>query len=63
MGRRYLFVTVTSGTAFVEHDAEEGASFALHMLLNGQRLHSRPTLAACEPSFNEGFLFELPISA
>lgn len=69
--RRYLFLHILGGKAFIEHlnaPAYPGnsadttrpcATFKLHVLFRGQRFKSRPTPVACEPDLSEGFLLEL----
>nr|KAG5695562.1 hypothetical protein BaRGS_033984 [Batillaria attramentaria] len=63
--RRYLYLKIRGGKAFMDQLAEEdtgqasSASFTLHLHFRGQRFKSRPAPCAVEPSFDEGFLLEL----
>lgn len=63
--RRYLFLQIIGGKAFIEHlqdDPYPGLSkplFTVHILFRGQRFKSRPVPCACEPDIQEGFLLEL----
>ena len=65
--RRYLYLNVQGGKAFLEHlnepDAIPGqkvsAYFTLHIYFRNQRFRSRPVACAVEPEFDEGFLLEL----
>ena len=65
--RRYLYLQVLGGKAFLEHlqDSEplpghsSAATFTLHVCYKGQRFKSRPVPCACEPDIQEGFLLEL----
>ncbi|RUS90786.1 hypothetical protein EGW08_001405 [Elysia chlorotica] len=65
--RRYLYLNVQGGKAFLEHlnepDAVPGqkvsAYFTLHIYFRNQRFRSRPVACAVEPEFDEGFLLEL----
>lgn len=61
--KRYLFLQVSGGKAFLEHlqDSEDScqATLTLHVHFRGQRFHSKPVPCACEPNFCEGFLLEL----
>ena len=64
--RRYLYLQVLGGKAFLEH-LQEGdplpgqvtSTFALHINFRGQRFKSRPVPCACEPDIQEGFLLEI----
>ena len=64
--RRYLYLQVLGGKAFLEH-LQEGQplpgqvtpNFSLHINFRGQRFRSRPTPCACDPDIQEGFLLEL----
>ncbi|XP_055892466.1 centrosomal protein of 76 kDa-like [Biomphalaria glabrata] len=65
--RRYLYLLVNGGRAFLEHleDPEAlpgqkvSAYFTLHIYFRNQRFRSRPVPCAVEPEFDEGFLLEL----
>ncbi|XP_052230366.1 centrosomal protein of 76 kDa-like [Dreissena polymorpha] len=64
--RRYLYLYIKSGKAFLEHiDDDSGTPgqvtsyFTFHILFRGQRFKSRPVACACEPDIDEGFLLEL----
>ncbi|ELT93283.1 hypothetical protein CAPTEDRAFT_130762 [Capitella teleta] len=64
--RRYLFVQILGGKAFLEHLQEPeslpghaASYFTLHLHFRGQRFKSRPVGCACEPDIQEGFLLEL----
>lgn len=66
-GRRYLYVKVKGGRAFVDHVREETvkyrtenqSSLFIHLSLDGQRYASQGAQCVCEPKINEGFLFDL----
>lgn len=65
-GRRYLYLHIKSGKAFLEHiDENDGTPgqvasyFTFHVHFRGQRFKSRPVACACEPDIDEGFLLEL----
>ena len=65
-GRRYLYLHIKSGKAFLEHiDENDGTPgqvasyFSFHIHFRGQRFKSRPIACACEPDIDEGFLLEL----
>ena len=65
--RRYLFLQILGGKAFLEHlqDTEilpghsMGPTFTLHLCFRGQRFKSRTVPCACEPDIKEGFLLEM----
>jgi centrosomal protein CEP76 len=64
--RRYLYMQLVGGKAFLEHLNEPEAtpgtmtsSLTVHINFRGQRFRSRATPCACEPDFQEGFLLEL----
>ncbi|XP_064610638.1 centrosomal protein of 76 kDa-like isoform X2 [Liolophura sinensis] len=64
--RRYLYMQVLGGKAFLDHlqepeplPGQSPTTFTLHIHFRGQRLRSRPVPVACEPAINEGFLLEL----
>lgn len=64
--RRYLFIQILGGRAFLEHvqdgsplPGQPSSFFTLHVHFRGQRFKSRPTPCACEPDIQEGFLLEL----
>ena len=62
--KRYLFLQVRGGRAFLDH-LQDGhtphshASLTLHALFCGQRFRTRPAPCSCEPNLRESFLFEL----
>ena len=64
--KRYVFLRVTGGKAFVEHLQESEMTpehtytvFTLHVHFRQQRFKSRPVPCSCEPNIQEGFLLEL----
>jgi centrosomal protein CEP76 len=64
--RRYLYLYIKAGKAFLEHIEENNGApgqvasyFTFHILFRGQRFKSRPVACACEPDIDEGFLLEL----
>ncbi|KAL4235276.1 Centrosomal protein of 76 kDa [Mactra antiquata] len=64
--RRYLYLYIKAGKAFLEHIEEDNgvggqvlSYFTFHILFRGQRFKSRPVACACEPDIDEGFLLEL----
>eukprot|EP00731_Ephydatia_muelleri_P026239 Em0018g339a len=61
--KRYVFLQVLGGKAFLDHLQESESSlqqfFILHVHFRGQRLCSKPIPCSCEPAFHEGFLLEL----
>ena len=64
--RRYLYLQVLGGRAFLEHLQEPEpypgqvtSTFSLHINFRGQRFKSRPTPCAVDPDIQEGFLLEL----
>lgn len=64
--RRYLYLYIKSGKAFLEHIEEDTGNpgqvasyFTFHVLFRGQRFKSRPVACACDPDIDEGFLLEL----
>ena len=64
--RRYLYLQVLGGRAFLDHLQETPSLpgqitsiFTLHLNFRGQRFRSRPTPCACEPDLQEAFLLEL----
>lgn len=64
--RRYLYVQVLGGKAFLEHLQEPEKSpgviwSTLTLCLNfrNQRFRSKPVPCACEPDLQEGFLLEV----
>ncbi|XP_066481255.1 centrosomal protein of 76 kDa isoform X1 [Tiliqua scincoides] len=64
--RRYLYLQVLSGKAFLEHLQEPEplpgqtcSTFTLCLHFRNQRFRSKPVPCACEPDFNDGFLLEI----
>lgn len=64
--RRYLYLQVLGGKAFLEHLQEPEplpgqvcSTFILHLHFRNQRFHSKPVPCACEPDLQEGFLLEV----
>ncbi|XP_026781878.3 centrosomal protein of 76 kDa isoform X1 [Pangasianodon hypophthalmus] len=64
--RRYLYLQVLGGKAFLEHLQEPEplpgqvcSTFTLHLHFRNQRFHSKPVPCACEPDLQEGFLLEV----
>ncbi|TSK34864.1 Centrosomal protein of 76 kDa [Bagarius yarrelli] len=64
--RRYLYLQVLGGKAFLEHLQEPDplpgqvcSTFTLHLHFRNQRFHSKPVPCACEPDLQEGFLLEV----
>lgn len=61
--KRYVYVSFHGGKAFLEaartEDGED-ATLSLNISFNGQRFRGQRVLSCCDPSFTEGFLFELP---
>ena len=57
--KRYVFLQVLGGKAFLDHLQESESSlqqfFILHVHFRGQRLCSKPIPCSCEPAFHEGF--------
>nr|XP_045583392.1 centrosomal protein of 76 kDa-like [Procambarus clarkii] len=66
-GRRYLYLRVCGGRAFVDYLGKEGipspaggqASLNIHLALHNQRFAIYGVPCVCEPKINEGFLFDL----
>ncbi|XP_010878657.1 centrosomal protein of 76 kDa isoform X1 [Esox lucius] len=64
--RRYLYLQVQGGKAFLEHLQEPEplpgqvcSTFALYLHFRNQRFRSKPVPCACEPDLQEGFLLEM----
>ncbi|XP_003219767.2 centrosomal protein of 76 kDa isoform X1 [Anolis carolinensis] len=64
--RRYLYLQVLGGKAFLEHLQEPEplpgqtcSTFTLCLHFRNQRFRSKPVPCACEPDFNDGFLLEV----
>lgn len=64
--RRYLYLQVLGGKAFLEHLQEPEplpgqvcSTFTLHLHFRNQRFNSKPVPCACEPDIQEGFLLEV----
>ncbi|XP_054897838.1 centrosomal protein of 76 kDa isoform X2 [Poeciliopsis prolifica] len=64
--RRYLYLQVLGGKAFLEHlqDSEPlpgqvCPTFTLYLHFRNQRFRSKPVPCACEPDLKEGFLLEI----
>ncbi|XP_034467299.1 centrosomal protein of 76 kDa isoform X1 [Hippoglossus hippoglossus] len=64
--RRYLYLQVLGGKAFLEHLQEPEplpgqvcSTFTLYVHFRNQRFHSKPVPCACEPNLEEGLLFEI----
>ncbi|XP_069476932.1 centrosomal protein of 76 kDa isoform X2 [Ambystoma mexicanum] len=64
--RRYLYLQVLGGKAFLEHLQEPpplpgqvSSSFTLCLHFRNQRFRSKPVPCACEPDFQDGFLLEI----
>ena len=64
--KRYLFLRILGGKAFLEHLQESDmtpeqtrSTFTLHVHFRQQRFKSRPVPCSCEPDIEEGFLLEL----
>ncbi|XP_060905695.1 centrosomal protein of 76 kDa [Labrus mixtus] len=64
--RRYLYVQVLGGKAFLEHLQEPEplpgqvcSTFTLYLHFRNQRFHSKPVPCACDPDLKEGFLLEI----
>uniref|UniRef100_A0A8C6TWK3 Centrosomal protein of 76 kDa n=1 Tax=Neogobius melanostomus TaxID=47308 RepID=A0A8C6TWK3_9GOBI len=64
--RRYLYLQVLGGKAFLEHLQEPEpfpgqvcSTFTLYMHFRNQRFRSKPVPCACEPDIKEGFLLEV----
>ncbi|KAM9199463.1 centrosomal protein of 76 kDa [Mergus octosetaceus] len=64
--RRYLYLQVLGGKAFLEHLQEPDplpgqicSTFTLCLHFRNQRFRSKPVPCACEPDFNDGFLLEV----
>nr|XP_061800611.1 centrosomal protein of 76 kDa-like isoform X1 [Nerophis lumbriciformis] len=64
--RRYLYLKVLGGKAFLEHLQEPEplpgqvcSTFTLFLHFRNQRFHSKPVPCACEPDLQEGFLFHI----
>ncbi|KAK1795146.1 hypothetical protein P4O66_010326 [Electrophorus voltai] len=64
--RRYLYLQVLGGRAFLEHLQEPAplpgqvcSTFTLHLHFRNQRFRSKPVPCACEPDFQDGFLLEV----
>ncbi|EDV29045.1 uncharacterized protein TRIADDRAFT_18537 [Trichoplax adhaerens] len=66
--KRYLYVQMLGGRAFLEHILDEDRSteknyngtLSIHIHFRQQRFQSRPILCACEPDLRDGFLLQLP---
>ncbi|XP_054841418.1 centrosomal protein of 76 kDa [Eublepharis macularius] len=64
--RRYLYLQILGGKAFLEHLQEPEplpgqicSTFTLCLHFRNQRFRSKPVPCACEPDFNDGFLLEV----
>ncbi|XP_061450865.1 centrosomal protein of 76 kDa isoform X1 [Rhineura floridana] len=64
--RRYLYLQVLGGKAFLEHLQEPEplpgqicSTFTLYLHFRNQRFRSKPVPCACEPDFSDGFLLEV----
>ncbi|NXF40518.1 CEP76 protein, partial [Nyctibius bracteatus] len=64
--RRYLYLQVLGGKAFLEHLQEPEplpgqicSTFTLCLHFRNQRFCSKPVPCACEPDFHDGFLLEV----
>ncbi|KAM6967806.1 centrosomal protein of 76 kDa [Aplochiton taeniatus] len=64
--RRYLYLQVLGGKAFLEHLQEPDplpgqvcSTFTLYLHFRNQRFRSKPVACACEPDLQEGFLLEV----
>ncbi|KAM9644539.1 centrosomal protein of 76 kDa isoform 3-T3 [Morphnus guianensis] len=64
--RRYLYLQVLGGKAFLEHLQEPEplpgqicSTFTLCLHFRNQRFRSKPVPCACEPDFRDGFLLEV----
>lgn len=64
--RRYLYLQVLGGKAFLEHLQEPEplpgqvcSTFTLYLHFRNQRFSSKPVPCACEPDLKEGFLLEI----
>ncbi|XP_058504708.1 centrosomal protein of 76 kDa isoform X2 [Solea solea] len=64
--RRYLYLQVLGGKAFLEHLHEPEplpgqvfSTFTLYLHFRNQRFRSKPVPCACDPSLEEGFLLEI----
>uniref|UniRef100_A0A4W5NXZ6 Centrosomal protein of 76 kDa n=1 Tax=Hucho hucho TaxID=62062 RepID=A0A4W5NXZ6_9TELE len=64
--RRYLYLQVLGGKAFLEHLQEQEplpgqvcSTFTLYLHFRNQRFRSKPVPCACEPDLQEGFLLEI----
>ncbi|KAK7028033.1 Centrosomal protein of 76 kDa [Halocaridina rubra] len=66
-GRRYLYVWLKGGRAFVDHVGEDLAKFShesskslvIHLSLFNQRFQTKGIRCVCEPEIDEGFVFDL----
>lgn len=64
--RRYLYLQVLGGKAFLEHLQEPEplpgqicSTLTLCLHFRNQRFRSKPVPCACEPDFSDGFLLEV----
>ncbi|XP_055083583.1 centrosomal protein of 76 kDa isoform X2 [Periophthalmus magnuspinnatus] len=64
--RRYLYLQIQGGKAFLEHLQEPEplpgqvcSTFTLYLHFRNQRFRSKPVPCACEPDIKEGFLLEV----
>ncbi|CAJ1061468.1 centrosomal protein of 76 kDa [Xyrichtys novacula] len=64
--RRYLYLQVLGGKAFLEHLQEPEplpgqvcSTFTLYLHFRNQRFRSKPVPCACEPDLKEGFFLEI----
>uniref|UniRef100_A0A671V5F3 Centrosomal protein of 76 kDa n=1 Tax=Sparus aurata TaxID=8175 RepID=A0A671V5F3_SPAAU len=64
--RRYLYLQVLGGKAFLEHLQEPEplpgqvcSTFTLFLHFRNQRFRSKPVPCSCEPDLKEGFLLEI----
>lgn len=64
--RRYLYLQVLGGKAFLEHLQEPEplpgqvcSTFTLYLHFRNQRFRSKPVPCACEPDLKEGFILNI----
>lgn len=64
--RRYLYLQVLGGKAFLEHLQEPEplpgqvcSTFTLYLHFRNQRFRSKPVPCACEPDLKEGFMLNI----
>lgn len=65
-GRRYMYVKVKRGRAFVDHLEPSGSptiknnpSFTVDIIMKAQRERTKSVLCSCDPEVNQGFIFDL----